>query len=129
MSKTQAYPFKEKQSSGLSAWLDKLTTRAHHNLAVVALANKLARIAWQYWPRERPIGLRCWQQLNPRRPEKTGLQFASRPGRLCKTQIKPPPGCNLWESRMRFPTLASPGGNELERVPRSRRLRHLHPPR
>ena len=38
--------FKEKQSSGLSAWLGKLTSRAHHNVAVVALANKLARVAW-----------------------------------------------------------------------------------
>jgi transposase len=38
--------FKEKQSSGLSTWLNKLTSRAHHNLAVVALANKLARMAW-----------------------------------------------------------------------------------
>ena len=38
--------FKEKQSPGLSAWLDKLTIRAHHNLAAVALANKLARMAW-----------------------------------------------------------------------------------
>jgi transposase len=38
--------FKQMQSPGLSAWLDKLTARAHHNLAVVALANKLARMAW-----------------------------------------------------------------------------------
>jgi transposase len=39
-------PVQGKQSPGFSAWLDKLTTRAHHNLAVVALANKLARMAW-----------------------------------------------------------------------------------
>jgi transposase len=38
--------FREKQSSGLSAWLAQLTSRAHHNVAGVALANKLARIAW-----------------------------------------------------------------------------------
>lgn len=38
--------FKEKQSSGLKAWLGELTSRAHHNVAVVALANKLARVAW-----------------------------------------------------------------------------------
>lgn len=38
--------FKEKQSSGLKAWLGKLTSRTHHNVAVVALANKLARVAW-----------------------------------------------------------------------------------
>jgi transposase len=35
-----------KQSSGLSAWLAQLTARTHHNIAVVALANKLARMAW-----------------------------------------------------------------------------------
>jgi transposase len=35
-----------KQSSGLSAWLAQLTARAHRNVAIVALANKLARMAW-----------------------------------------------------------------------------------
>ena len=34
-----------KQSSGLSAWLAQLTSRTHRNVAAVALANKLARIA------------------------------------------------------------------------------------
>jgi len=35
-----------KQSSGLSAWLAQLTIRTHRNVAAVALANKLARMAW-----------------------------------------------------------------------------------
>jgi len=35
-----------KHCSGLSAWLAQLTSRTHHNVATVALANKLARIAW-----------------------------------------------------------------------------------
>src|SRR5271169_2696404 len=35
-----------KQSSGLSAWLAQLTSRTHRNVVAVALANKLARIAW-----------------------------------------------------------------------------------
>ena len=35
-----------KQSSGLSAWLAQLTCRTHRNVVAVALANKLARIAW-----------------------------------------------------------------------------------
>jgi hypothetical protein len=35
-----------KQSPGLSAWLAQLTGRTHRNVAIVALANKLARIAW-----------------------------------------------------------------------------------
>jgi transposase len=37
---------KTKQSSGLKAWLEKLTSRTHRNVAAVALANKLARIVW-----------------------------------------------------------------------------------
>jgi transposase len=35
-----------KQSSGLSAWLAQLISRTHRNVAAVALANKLARMAW-----------------------------------------------------------------------------------
>jgi transposase len=35
-----------KQSSGLSEWLGKLDSRVHRNVAAVALANKLARMAW-----------------------------------------------------------------------------------
>lgn len=35
-----------KQAPGLSAWLAQLTARTHRNVAAVALANKLARIAW-----------------------------------------------------------------------------------
>jgi transposase len=36
----------EKQSSGLRAWLAQLAGRAHKNVVAVALASKLARIAW-----------------------------------------------------------------------------------
>ncbi len=35
-----------KQSSGLREWLGRLTGRAHRNVVAVALANKLARMAW-----------------------------------------------------------------------------------
>ena len=35
-------------------WLDRLEGRAHRNVAVVALANKLARIAWVVLARETP---------------------------------------------------------------------------
>jgi transposase len=37
---------KTKQVSGLKEWLAQLTSRTHHNVAGVALANKLARITW-----------------------------------------------------------------------------------
>jgi len=30
----------------LGAWIDQIEARLHHNKLVVALANKLARIAW-----------------------------------------------------------------------------------
>ncbi len=43
-----------KQSSGLSAWLAQLTTRAHSNVAAVALANKLARMAWAVLAKNEP---------------------------------------------------------------------------
>jgi transposase len=37
---------RDKQSPGLSAWLGQLASRVHTNVAAVALANKMARIAW-----------------------------------------------------------------------------------
>src|SRR5690242_14413662 len=42
-----------KQSSSLSSWLAQLTTRLHSNVAAVALANKLARMAWAVLLRSR----------------------------------------------------------------------------
>jgi transposase len=43
-----------KQASGLSAWLAQLTARTHRNVAAVALANKLARIAWAVLAKKEP---------------------------------------------------------------------------
>jgi transposase len=37
---------RHKQAPGLSSWLAQLLARAHQNVAVVALANKLVRMAW-----------------------------------------------------------------------------------
>jgi hypothetical protein len=48
-----------KQSSVLSAWLAQLTARTHRNVAAVALANKLARMAWAM----KSTGHRCWPLL------------------------------------------------------------------
>jgi transposase len=45
---------KAKQSSGLSAWLAQLATRTHSNVAAVALANKLARMAWAVLAKNEP---------------------------------------------------------------------------
>ena len=43
-----------KQSCGLRAWLAQLTTRTHSNVAAVALANKLARMAWAVLAKNEP---------------------------------------------------------------------------
>ena len=37
---------RNKQAPGLSCWLAQLLGRAHQNVAIVALANKLVRMAW-----------------------------------------------------------------------------------
>jgi transposase len=37
---------RDKQSPGLSAWLNQLAARAHINIVAVALANKMVRIIW-----------------------------------------------------------------------------------
>ncbi|MGA2755113.1 MAG: IS110 family transposase [Terracidiphilus sp.] len=38
--------FRDKQSPGLRKWLEELSARTHYNVVGVALANKLARMAW-----------------------------------------------------------------------------------
>ncbi len=38
--------FREKQAPGLRKWLVELSSRTHYNVVGVALANKLARMAW-----------------------------------------------------------------------------------
>jgi transposase len=43
-----------KQSYGLRAWLAQLTARTHSNVAAVALANKLARMAWAVLAKNEP---------------------------------------------------------------------------
>jgi transposase len=38
--------FRDKQSPGLRAWLGQLVSRAHRNVVTIALAYKMARMAW-----------------------------------------------------------------------------------
>ena len=45
-------PTLAKSASPLGAWLRGLLARTHRNIAIVALANKLARIAWAMLTRE-----------------------------------------------------------------------------
>ena len=72
---------RNKRSSGLIAWLAQLTARTHHNVAIVALANKLARMAWAVLARSevyRPLDTIRHYRL-------TGLQMA--PGRTPGLEI------------------------------------------
>jgi transposase len=48
-----AMPTLAKSESPLGAWLRGLLARTHRNIAIVALANKLARIAWAMLRRDR----------------------------------------------------------------------------
>ena len=41
-----ALPYVAERDTPLGRWAKALLERAHHNVAVVAFANKLARIAW-----------------------------------------------------------------------------------
>ena len=53
--------FRDKQCSGLKHWLAELSSRHHYNVVGVALANKLARIAWAVLARGwRLIGRQFW---------------------------------------------------------------------
>jgi transposase len=40
---------------GLWPWIEAAGRRLHRNMLVIALANKLARIAWRCWPVDTPI--------------------------------------------------------------------------
>lgn len=41
-----AYRHSKNKSDPLSFWIQKLSEKKHANVVIVALANKLARIAW-----------------------------------------------------------------------------------
>jgi len=52
-----AMPTLAKSATPLGAWLRGLLARTHRNIAIVALANKLARIAWAMLRRDRAFEL------------------------------------------------------------------------
>ncbi|TPJ82307.1 IS110 family transposase [Mesorhizobium sp. B2-6-2] len=49
-----ALPYLARMDTQLGAWLQALLQRAKRNVVVVALANKLARIAWAVMSKQRP---------------------------------------------------------------------------
>ena len=50
-----ALPHIAERDTPLGRWAKELMRRAHRNVAVVALANKLARIAWAVLQRRKPF--------------------------------------------------------------------------
>jgi transposase len=42
-----------RQATRLQRWAVDVATRRGHNKAAIAVANKLARIIWAVWPRDR----------------------------------------------------------------------------
>ena len=44
-----------KQPTSLQQWAVRTEQRRGHNVAAVAVANKLARIVWAVWAHERPF--------------------------------------------------------------------------
>jgi transposase len=48
-----------RQRRDFAAWLAQLMARTHQNIAIVALANKLARWLGRCWPRMKPTDHRC----------------------------------------------------------------------
>ena len=48
---------KYKKKDPLSVWALEVKQRRGHNVATVALANKMARIAWRVWRQDRDFWL------------------------------------------------------------------------
>jgi hypothetical protein len=58
---------------GLKSWIEAAKKRLHHNLLAIALANKLARIAWSSSTsrRRRPLAI-CVRNMQGTRPTNHG---------------------------------------------------------
>ena len=54
-----ALPYVAERDTPLGRWVKGLMSRTHRNVAVVALANKLARIAWAVLQRGKPFDARA----------------------------------------------------------------------
>jgi transposase len=50
---------------GLKSWIEAAKKRLHHNVLAIALANKLARIAWAVLARGGNFELRRSNELSP----------------------------------------------------------------
>ena len=54
-----ALPYVAERDTPLGRWVKGLMSRTHRNVVVVALANKLARIAWAVLQRGKPFDARA----------------------------------------------------------------------
>ena len=54
-----ALPYIAERDTPLGRWVKRLMSRTHRNVVVVALANKLARIAWAVLQRGKPFDARA----------------------------------------------------------------------
>ena len=54
----------KREGVSIGAWLDRLDARAHKNVVVVAMANKLARIAWAVLPSRQRVQAGCCARLS-----------------------------------------------------------------
>jgi hypothetical protein len=78
---------RDKQSPGLSAWLGQLASRVHTDVAAVALANKMARVAMGSPDQKRGLSASAEGDFD----RGAGLQLT--PGKECQA----------WKSLRRFP--------------------------
>lgn len=51
---------------GLAHWIGAATKRLHHNVLAIALANKLARIAWAVLAKGKDFEVRTFSEVSPR---------------------------------------------------------------
>jgi transposase len=83
---------------GLKPWLEAAKKRLHHNVLAIALANKLARIAWSSWSNirgEQDPGLFPFYRWHKdKRIPATWIASSrarSRPGSTCRRRCSPAP--------------------------------------
>jgi len=86
-----ALPVLASNAAPLGEWLRALMKRVHKNAAVVALANKLARIAWAVLRREKSLTPRPSGQRR-RRSAETAASDAARPLMSARPHVRPSMG-------------------------------------
>jgi hypothetical protein len=78
-----ALPHIAERDTPLGRWAKELMSRTHRNVAVVALANKLARIAWAVLQRRKPFDAKAVSAW-PRRDSFGRSESARRASGVCE---------------------------------------------